>query len=57
MIHPDCHWQRWRTPRHPSAAGLKARLAEASQLDPSIETTNGMPNQWSVRLFIAPWRH
>src|SRR5579871_1283417 len=36
-----------------AAERLKAKLAEASHLDPPVEMKFTMPDQWSVRLFIA----
>ena len=36
-----------------AAERLKAKLAEASRLDPPVEMKFTMPDQWSARLFIA----
>ena len=36
-----------------AAERLKAKLAEASHLDPPVEMKFTMPDQWSARLFIA----
>ena len=36
-----------------AAERLKAKLAEASRLDPPVEMKLTMPDQWSARLFIA----
>ena len=36
-----------------AAERLKAKLAEASRLEPPVELKFTMPDQWSVRLFIA----
>src|SRR6516165_11812913 len=36
-----------------AAERLKAKLAEASSLDPPVEMKFTMPDQWSARLFIA----
>ena len=48
-----------------AAARLKAKLEEASRIDPPEEMKFSFPDQWSVRLFIAlcrryglrPYRH
>ena len=36
-----------------AAERLKAKLAEASRIDPPVEMKFTMPDQWSARLFIA----
>jgi hypothetical protein len=36
-----------------AAERLKAKLEEASRCDPPIEMKFSLPDQWSVRLFIA----
>ena len=36
-----------------AAERLKAKLEEVSRRDPPIEMKFGLPDQWSVRLFIA----
>ena len=36
-----------------AAERLKAKLEEACRRDPSIEMKFSLPDQWSVRLFIA----
>ena len=39
-----------------AAERLKAKLDEAARLDPPVEMKFSLPDEWSVRLFIALYR-
>jgi hypothetical protein len=45
MIHPDCHWQGWRTTRHPSAAAEgEARRGEPARSVDRDDERDAEPN-------------